>query len=248
MADPVSRSVKVFLIPFDEARAFFYSEDPATASAPPVHRPGLRGWSEQKLQRLKAAFEHPKGRPLQGLKHAWDWLQRRMHPHERMLAALRSAPIVEVYHPASLSTESARSLWFTYLRRRRLRHIGWLLFDATLAPLSLLLIPLPGPNVVGYWCAYRAVWHLLILLGIRRALKGHVETTFRPVPDLDTEGLGPDSQWLTRTARRYDLNDLDEFVARIATRPSAVTLSVSVAVIETASEAAGGADEAGETT
>ncbi len=54
------------------------------------------------------------------------------------------------------------------------------------APLTVLLAPLPGPNLIGYWFAYRAVHHGLILHGRHcKALRGRIETRLCPDPRLD---------------------------------------------------------------
>jgi Mitochondrial K+-H+ exchange-related len=206
-----SFAVKVFLLPLDHTQSFFYSEDHVDASASPATRTGLRGWFERTAERLKSALKHPKSRLGRSTRTAWDWLQQRMHPDEALLATLRRAPTIEVYHRMSLTSGEVRDLWCAYLKRRFRRHLPWLLFDALLSPLSLLLAPLPGPNVIGYWFAYRAVRHLLILLGIRRAMSGRVETTFHPVTGLEAA----DGECLTRAARRYRLKRLHDFVKRI---------------------------------
>ena len=216
-------SVKVFLITLDPARSFFYSEDPDEdddrGTSP--DRPGLAGWFERTSRRAKSSFKHPKGRLARKSKQVWDWLQRRMHPDEPLLAALRSASAVAIHHHATLESDEARASWSAYLRRRRLRHWLWLVFNVLLSPVAILLTPLPGPNVIGYWFAYRAVRHLLILSGIRRALSGQVEASFHPVAGLDAT-VGPaDREWLARTAARYKLRGLHDFVARLAPEPAA---------------------------
>jgi hypothetical protein len=212
--------VKVFLLPLDHTESFFYAEHDGDDEATTPSRTGLRGWFERTTHRLKSSLRHPKSRLARKMKQIWEGLQRRMHPDEPLLAALRSAPTIEVAHPDSMTSDEARDLWCTYLRRRFRRHLPWLLFNGLLSPLSLLLTPLPGPNVIGYWFAYRGVRHLLILLGIRRALSGRVETVFRPVAGLDaTEGQA-DREWLKRTATDYELKGLHDFVERIAPGPS----------------------------
>jgi hypothetical protein len=160
---------------------------------------------------MKSSLNRPKSRIARNLKRAWDWMHRRMYPDEPLLAALRSARLIEVYHPDSLTSGAVLDLWNAYLGHRLRRHLPWLLFN------------LPGPNVIGYWFAYRAVHHLLILHGIRRALGGRVETTFHPVSDLDPSGGPGDGEWLNRTATRYELKGLHDYVERIA--PGAATLS-----------------------
>jgi hypothetical protein len=217
--------VKVFLLSLDPGQPFFHSEDGRDEEATPSvsARPGMAGWFRRTTRRMKSAVKHPKSRLARKLKQFWDWLQSRMYPDESLLAALRSARTIELHHPESLSSDEALGLWEAYLRRRFRRHFLWLLFDLFFSPLSILLTPLPGPNVIGYWFAYRAVHHLLILLGIRRALRGRVETIPRPIADLDATGGPGDKEWLTRTAAQYELKGLHDFVARMAPGPAALS-------------------------
>ncbi len=230
---PASISVKVFLLPLGPRQSFFYFQDDSDGpEALPAHD-GLRGWAERRAHRVRLAIRHPKGRLAQKLRQGWDWLQRRIHPDEPLLAALPRASSIDVYHRSSLPAAEANALWLAYLRRRIRRHLPWLVFDGVLAPLSLVLALLPGPNLIGYWFAYRAVRHLLILLGIRRALFGRVETVFHPVKDLDPSGDCADERWRNRAVQQYALSGLHAFVARIAPEPDA-------AATATATAAAGG--------
>jgi len=228
--------VKVFLLPLDQRQSFFYFEDDSDVPGAISAHAGLRGWAEQTAYRVRLAIRHPKGRLAQKLRQGWDRLQRRIHPDEALLAALLWAPKIDVYHRSSLPAALAQALWLAYLRRRIRRHLPWLLFDAVLAPLSLVLALLPGPNVIGYWFAYRAVRHVLILLGIRRALSGRVETMFHPVEDLDRSGDCADAEWRTRAVQRYALNGLHDFVARMAPE------SEAAATATTAGDTTGGAE------
>jgi hypothetical protein len=215
--------VKVYLLPLAQRQSFFYFEDDAgeTGTVPP--QPGLRGWAERTAHRLRSSVRHPKGRLGQKLRQGWDWLQRRLHPDEPLLAALLWAPRVDVHHPSSLPAAEAGALWDVYLQRRVRRHIPWLLFNGALAPLSVVLALLPGPNIIGYWFAYRAVRHLLILLGICRVRRGRVATKFHAIDGLDCSGDCGDVEWRTRAVQRYALFGLHDFVARMAPEPAAVT-------------------------
>jgi hypothetical protein len=232
--------VKVFLLPLDQRQSFFYFEDDGDAPGAISSHAGLRGWAERTAYRVRLAVRHPKGRLAQTLRRCWDCLQRQIHPDEALLAALRWAPTLDVYHRSSQPAALAQTLWLAYLRRRIRRHLSWLLFDAVLAPLSLVLALLPGPNVIGYWFAYRAVRHVLILLGIRRALSGRVETRFHPVEDLDLSSDFADAAWRTRAVQRYALYGLHDFVARIAPVPEAAATTSTAAT--TAETTTGGAE------
>jgi hypothetical protein len=77
-------------------------------------------------------------------------------------------------------------MWDAYLNHRWWRHLLWMSANGLVAPPGLLILwVLPGPNVIGYWFAYRAIHHALILWGIRRVRRGRVEVVLRPEGRLD---------------------------------------------------------------
>ena len=81
--------------------------------------------------------------------------------------------------------ETAERDWDAFLTSSRRRHWPWFVVNAVVSPLTVLLAPLPGPNLIGYWIAYRAVHHLLILIGIRKVRDRRVAVAFSPVEGLD---------------------------------------------------------------
>jgi hypothetical protein len=211
--------VNIFLLSGDHADPVFYYEEDEDSPKLPRHQ-GLRGWLETTSIRMRAALRGSNGPVLRRLKQAWEWLQRRIHPDESLFVALRRASTIAIYHGMSLSSDEAFDRWFLYLKSRRRRHIPWLIFNAVLSPMALLLALLPGPNVIGYWFAYRAVRHLLILLGIRRVLERRVKLIAYPRQDLDPSGALIDDEWLTQVASRYnlDVKGVREYVARTRRR------------------------------
>ena len=58
----------------------------------------------------------------------------------------------------------------TSLQRDGDRHRNWLVIDSVLLVLSALLILVPGPNVIGYYFAFRVVGHYLSWRGARQGL------------------------------------------------------------------------------
>ena len=49
----------------------------------------------------------------------------------------------------------------------------------------MLFAILPGPNLIGYWFAYRAIHHSLVVWGIRRVRRNQIPTELHPVAALD---------------------------------------------------------------
>jgi hypothetical protein len=56
---------------------------------------------------------------------------------------------------------------------------------ALVAPPSVILAVLPGPNVIGFWFAYRAIHHGLVVWGISRARRERVPIELYALETLD---------------------------------------------------------------
>lgn len=188
------KPLKVLLLHAESGvrRPLFYADPPdededareASAGPPPV---GLRARVGARLHRLKLAWKHSESQAARWTRATWDWLQRHTHPDETLLARLRSVRVVEIYHPDALNAGEVEAVWSEFLTRARRRHWPWFLVNLVVAPLTVVLGPLPGPNLIFYWFAYRAVHHGLILRGLRRARTGHVATVLRPTDRLRPE-------------------------------------------------------------
>ncbi len=85
----------------------------------------------------------------------WDNLQNRMPDDEGMLIRLRDASELQIYHPPRSQVRRLQNVWVDYMARCRRRHLPWFVVNALLAPISVLLAPFPGPNLIGYWFLYR---------------------------------------------------------------------------------------------
>jgi hypothetical protein len=184
--------VKIYLLLIDDARFFFYSDE-SEASDDNDHnddssgprRSGVRGWVLAKYDRFRSAWEHADSGALHWMRLSWDWLHSWTHPDEAMLARLWSARTVELYHPAARRGDEVRAIWMDYLRQQWRRHLVWLIVNAVIAPISVLFAILPGPNLIGYWFAYRAIHHSLVVWGIRRVRRDKIPTELHPTRALD---------------------------------------------------------------
>ncbi len=186
--------MKVFLLNVvgksGKTRSLFYADphldehEEGHASAHPPEK-GLKGWAIARLRRLQDAWQHPNGRVWIWAHRIWDWLHSRTHPDEMLLARLRSARTIALHHPASIAAEKVHAAWNAFVRRGRKRHWFWFAVNLIISPLTVVLAPLPGPNLIGYWFAYRAVHHWLILVGLSHARRGSVEIVLDPTHELD---------------------------------------------------------------
>jgi Mitochondrial K+-H+ exchange-related len=184
--------VKIYLLSIDKRRCFFYADEseasldegdgPRSSGPPPT---GLRGRLLDRYHRMRSAWEHSESRVARWTRRTWDWLHTWSHPDESMLVRLRSAHRIDLHHPASRSSDEVRALWGGYLNHRWWRHLLWMTLNSVIAPFTVLFAILPGPNVIGYWFAYRAIHHTLIVWGLRRVRSGRIPIEFHPLASLD---------------------------------------------------------------
>jgi hypothetical protein len=97
------------------------------------------------------------------------WIAERV-ADQRVLWRLQGQTRVRAFHPAGLDPAAALAAIHSGLRAESRRHAGWLGLDTVCLLLSLLLIPLPGPNMIGYYFAFRVVGHVLSIRGSRQGL------------------------------------------------------------------------------
>ena len=209
--------MKVYLLPLGDEECLFYSEGPEVtdegeATAP---REGVRGWAEQKYKSLQAVLTESESGVGLRVRRAWEWLQKRTAPDEPLLRSLRGAKAIELLHPSSLNEDEVREHWTCYLKSRKRRHTFWLVVNAVFSPLTLLLAPVPGPNVIGYWFVYRAVCHLLARLGIRRTLDGEVTTELVASRELEGTFALANDERVANVEASFGLKGLGAYLQRV---------------------------------
>jgi Mitochondrial K+-H+ exchange-related len=184
--------VKIYLLLIDHSRFFFYSDETEASldegggnNSPTSSRSGMRGWLVARYDRFKLAWDKADSGALVWMRRSWDWLHSWAHPDETMLARLWSARRVELYHPAARPGSEVLDIWKDYLSRQWRRHLVWLSFNGIIAPFAFWLFILPGPNLIGYWFAYRTIHHLVVVWGIRRVRRNKVSTELHPIAALD---------------------------------------------------------------
>ena len=214
--------LNVYLIQLDDGPPLFYSERPRRSE--PVERPkgGLRGWWDRSFRGLRAGVQRPKGKMGQSVRQLVGWLRRRIGLDETMLRSLRRVDQVILFHPTTQAPEAAESAWSAYLADRWRHHLTWFGVNLVIAPVSAIaLMPVPGPNVVGFWFTFRAVSHLLAALGVRRARSGRLATSFEPCPSLDLSLSVRDDEAIGQVCGACNLRRLGSYLRRLPSRPSA---------------------------
>jgi hypothetical protein len=212
--------VKIYLLSIDERRHFFYADEseaspeegdePGASGPPPA---GLKGRLLDRYHRIKSAWDHSESRVARWTRRTWDWLHSWSHPDESMLVRLRSARRIDLHHPASRTGDEVRALWGDYLTHRWWRHLLWMVLNTLVAPFAGLLAILPGPNVIGYWFAYRAIHHTMIVWGIRRVRKARIPVELHPRASLDRPIAVDEAGGAKHDAIDGEATHLDEHVA-----------------------------------
>nr|ALS88798.1 mitochondrial K+-H+ exchange-related protein [uncultured bacterium] len=224
--------MKIYVLSLGDGRYVFYSEEPETAAEAeaPEPRRGMRGWAERRYKSLQVILnESEKGVGLR-IRRIWESLQKRISPDEPVLRSLRRARTIVLHHPDSFTEAETRTLWRDYLKNRKGRHTFWFVINLLVSPLTLVLAPLPGPNIIGYWFVYRAVCHLLARLGAANARSAQVTTKFLSTAALDGSfGSGNDER-IADVSLNFELRGLDEFVKRMTAKTPSSRRKAPVAV------------------
>ncbi len=192
-------ALEIYVLLLNRRRPFYYGE-PLAAVKPASSDAGWRAQIEARWTSWQNRLRSAEGAAGNLLRRVESFLRRFESPDEPMLRALRWTPELSIVHPEHLSCEQVRRGWNTELRRQTRKHAVWLLANSLVSPITLFLALLPGPNLIGYWFVYRAGAHAMALVGVWRARRGVIPTTFRADPILDQP---------LRTKRRIDRDALD---------------------------------------
>jgi hypothetical protein len=78
---------------------------------------------------------------------------------DRFLRRLRSFGKITVFLNRPIDPTEVRLKLKRMLRDRSYHHLRWLIIDLILLPLSLFIMVVPGPNVIGYYLLFRVFSH-----------------------------------------------------------------------------------------
>src|SRR5688572_16934488 len=93
---------------------------------------------------------------------------------QRLLWNLRRTESATFYYPSDIPEADAVAELQRQLNRDFEKHRFWLAIDSVLLVVSGLLVLVPGPNILGYYFAFRVVGHFFSVRGARRGLNGVV--------------------------------------------------------------------------
>lgn len=183
----------VYLVPVGPQRYELYCEVPdepenGQAEAPPgvfrrlVHR--FREMiSEAERERRHGPSDGPP-RSWAGRQHAkaMRWVAETI-AEQKLLWHLRKQDAACFHYPDDVEESQAIAILRDQLTCDLKRHRLWLGIDSVLmAIFGVVLFAVPGPNIVGYYFAFRVVGHYLSFRGARRGLNGTVWTNESSAP------------------------------------------------------------------
>ena len=168
----------VYLVPIGSGHFELYTEPPedAASGGPSRERDGF--WRRQ-AHRLHEGWRQASHAARDSdasagrLAPARDWIVRRIAEsiaEQRTLWALRRVTSASFAYPADLSDASAAAVRERLLAHARRHHGRWLLANVVGVAVTAILVLLPGPNLIGYYFAFRVVGHYLSWRGARQAL------------------------------------------------------------------------------
>lgn len=185
----------VFLVPVAPDRYELYCEEPDEPAPAEAQAPtGIFRRMLHRFREMLAEAEHerrggadPSARrsfPARVKARVMRWVVESI-AEQRLLWQLRGRAVATLVHPDDLTDAQALQLLRRSLQRDWERHRFWLIIDALGGVGSVLLILLPGPNIIGYYFLFRVVGHYLSLRGARQGLVV-ITWTKTPSPALTT--------------------------------------------------------------
>lgn len=227
--------MEVFLVPLGAERHELYCEVSSDADEAVAAEPETRGFFaglRRQFREMLAAAEQDRSTKASAACEAptsmWARLKGRTLAwvadaiaEQRLLWRLRHETAVRLYHPGDLTPEAALEMARASLTRDRDRHRLWLCVDSLLLLLCLALVIVPGPNLLGYYFAFRVVGHYLSWRGARQGLQVVAWELVASQPLTDLRGafeLHPAqrARHLIDIASRLRLDKLPTFVERVA--------------------------------
>jgi len=225
----------VFLVPLGAERHELYcepSDDDESAAGTAAPAPGLFARLKRRFSEMLRAAELARARRAAGeydpIDTWWERTRARVLAkvadavaEQRLLWHLRHLTAAHLQHPSDMSAEQALAIMRASMVRDRDRHFRWLVIDTLLMLLSAALVVVPGPNILGYYFAFRVVGHWLSWRGAKKGLDGVTWTTAPcdPLVELrEAIDLAPQQRdaRVGAVAARLQLSRLAMFVERVA--------------------------------
>jgi hypothetical protein len=218
----------VYLVPIGSERFDLYAE--------PAEEADSGGAAHQSFWRRKAHQFHEAWRETSRaayaarsvdagrLARARHWIVRRIADsiaEQRTLWSLRDLTSASFVYPSHLPDASAAAIRNRLLARARRHHGSWLLANVMGVAVTAILVLLPGPNLIGYYFAFRVIGHFLSWRGARRGLEvtvwtGRAEPMLTDLGRLASLSRAERCGEVAEIAARLGLPQLEAFFDRAA--------------------------------
>src|SRR5688572_8175459 len=171
----------VYLLPVGPQRYELYCEVPDAPEAEEGEAP--TGFFRRLVQRFREMIADAERDRRQGAPHAVPrgWVARvrartmrwvaEAIAEQKLLWHLRKQDQACLHYPDDVPESQAAAIRQDHLTRDLKKHRKWLVIDSILMVLfGVVLFAIPGPNLVGYYFAFRVVGHFLSFRGATRGL------------------------------------------------------------------------------
>ena len=234
----------VFLVPLGADRYEPYTEEADEIDEEPEDEPLPAGFFarqrfrlsparlKRQFTRMLAAAERERRRDAASRAHdgwmarvksrAMRWVAEAI-AEQRLLWNLRRVEAACLAYPDDMTEEAAAAVLRKQLSSDFDKHRFWLAIDSVLMVVSAALILVPGPNVAGYYFAFRVVGHYFSVRGARNGLN-HVTWAYRSSPPLTDlrplASVDPAARLerVEQVAARLNLDHFATFFQRISVR------------------------------
>jgi len=169
----------VYLVPVGAGRFELYSEAPDEA-APDGEPPPAESFWRRTINKAQVRW-HEAVHTARSSDASAGWFARLRDrvvcraaetvAEQRTLWSLRHFTAATLVHSSDLTGRPAADLRDRLLTAARQQHGKWLVIDTTLLVASGVFMLVPGPNVLAYYFAFRAVGHYLSWRGAQQALE-----------------------------------------------------------------------------
>lgn len=165
--------------------------DPDLGAAPPTGIIGRLRYRFSEMLRAAEERQHRHANPDEERGKGWiarlhnrlmAWVAERI-AEQRLLWKLRGETEALAMHPDDITFDQAQTLVHRMLQRDYDRHKLWLVVDTLGLVASAAFVLIPGPNLLGYYFAFRVVGHWLSMRGASQGLH-RVAWSGRPCPPL----------------------------------------------------------------
>jgi hypothetical protein len=221
----------VFLVPTGDTDYELYTEEPDEVPDESAEPPrGFFARMKLRFSQMLAEAERDRRRGTAERMDGRGWVSRVTRTvmrrvaesiaEQRLLWNMRRAETACLVYPADIEESTAVAALRGHMNRDFEKHRFWLIIDSLLMIASGALILVPGPNILGYYFAFRVVGHFFSVRGAKRGLSGVQWTHQRSEPLARLRGLGTMDpvarlEHVERVASELRLDHLPSFFQRV---------------------------------